>query len=57
MDEISPAPIPAPAEQKQAAERKEALKLWHDADTKEKKAEAVKRFPLLKEIFSELNHS
>lgn len=38
-------------------QRQEAIKAYHDAKTKAEKAEVVKRYPVLREIFTEVNHS
>jgi hypothetical protein len=40
-------------EQPKPLTKADAVKLWHDADTVEKKRAAVKAFPKLAEIYSE----
>lgn len=39
-----------------AQRRVRAIKAYHAAETAEAKADVVKQFPVLKEIFSEANH-
>jgi len=46
--EVSPAPL---------SERAAGIKAYMDAETKEAKAAAVTKYPFLKEVFSEVNHS
>lgn len=45
------------AADEQAQTRKRALEAWHKAETKEQRAEAVKQFPILRTMFSDVNHS
>ena len=45
-------------EQKIDAEtRKKAIQAYYDATTKEARAEVVKQYPFLAEVFSAVNHS
>lgn len=37
--------------------RKKAIQAYHDAATREAKAEVVKQYPFLAEIYSQGNHS
>jgi hypothetical protein len=47
---------PTPAEIT-PADKQAAVKAYYDAITKEAKADVVKKFPFLKDIFSAVNHS
>ena len=52
MKDTNPIAQDAPQSDKQAA-----VKSYYDAATKEAKAEVVKKYPFLKEVFSSINHS
>jgi hypothetical protein len=49
--------MPEDAEQpKVLSEREKAIKAYHDATTKEAKAAVVKDYPLLKHLYTDVNH-
>jgi len=51
-EDTKPAPKSTEAEQ-----RAVAVKAYYDGTTKEEKAAAVKKYPILSTIFSEANHN
>jgi hypothetical protein len=55
--EKTKAPKAAPSPKAAQDLRKEAIAAFHEADTREKKAAVVEKYPLLKHVYSEANYS